>query len=771
MPSCLAAGKSLLQILRRARNAWTASRRPSPAGPVEFLESRLLLSQTWFVAITGNDSAAGTLAQPFRTIQRAADVAGTGDTVLIRAGTYRETVHPAHSGVTFQNYNNENVVVSGADIVSNWSSYRGSIAQAAMSWDLGEGNNQVFVDGKMVNEARWPNTSTDLSHPTLAVAQNIADAHGHATLYDSHLSGGWAGATIHITTGDGWYAQTGTVTGSGPGWLSYTYTPDQSWTAPIAGDGYYLYGKFQGLDSPGEWFRDNNGQLYLWTPRSDDPNGHVVEAKDRQFAFDLSGRSNVTIEGIRIFAATIKTDAGSSNLVLDHVHATYLSQFTWQNTGWNQPWDSGIELNGANSTVENSVIQYSAGDGVYITASGAIVQNNVIRDVDYNAGDSAAIRTYGNNARISNNLVFNTGRSGIIIDSRGNHVVGNTIHDVLLLTSDGGAIYAIHQDGGGAEIGGNTIYSVHNRQTSPHQTWFAGVGIFLDDNSSNFYVHDNRVSDTDVAMKMNYTSRGNRVQNNILSGSLNSLSGNGQGDWAGTVVSGNVLYGSIYGEGRGASMSGNSFGTGTPSIPTIPDPPLDPSWFPPTGGNAGGSSGGSGGSSGGSSGGGSGRSTGGGKGTPGGTPTPAPGPTGDPGVATAPPPVTISAVSTIAAASCTAASGAQTSADGSAVVSAGSWLKFAQVNFGAGVRSLRAAVSAARRAGLRMEIRLDSPTGRILGAMAVPGGRRGRALHAQSASLRRVTGVHDLYLVFTGSRSGQVTLNTFIFMAPLRRRR
>jgi hypothetical protein len=155
----------------------------------------------------------------------------------------------------------------------------------------------------------------------------------------------------------------------------------------------------------------------------------------------------------------------------------------------------------------------------------------------------------------------------------------------------------------------------------------------------------------------------------------------------------------------------------------------------------------------------------------GGTPTPAPGSIGNPGDPTTPAPVTISAVSTIVAASYTDASGAQASADGSAVVSTGSWLKFAQVNFGAGVRSLRAAVAAARRAGLRMEIRLDSPTGRLLGALTVAGGRRGRPLHAQTARLRRVTGVHDLYLVFTGSRSGQVTLSTFIFMAPPQRRR
>src|SRR5215208_666743 len=85
----------------------------------ESLEPRVLLS-SYYVSTSGNDANTGTLAAPFRTIQRAANFAGSGDTVFIRGGTYRETVRPAHSGsssdpVVFRPYNNETVTVSGAD--------------------------------------------------------------------------------------------------------------------------------------------------------------------------------------------------------------------------------------------------------------------------------------------------------------------------------------------------------------------------------------------------------------------------------------------------------------------------------------------------------------------------------------------------------------------------------------------------------------------------------------------------------------------------------
>lgn len=43
------------------------------------------------VAVGGDDSAAGTVERPLRTIQRAVDLAGPGDTVVVRGGTYALT--------------------------------------------------------------------------------------------------------------------------------------------------------------------------------------------------------------------------------------------------------------------------------------------------------------------------------------------------------------------------------------------------------------------------------------------------------------------------------------------------------------------------------------------------------------------------------------------------------------------------------------------------------------------------------------------------------
>ena len=73
----------------------------------------------YYVATGGSDSNSGTLAQPFKTIGKAALVASSGDTVYIGAGTYPETVSLTRSGlpaapIVFRAQGNGAVWVDGA---------------------------------------------------------------------------------------------------------------------------------------------------------------------------------------------------------------------------------------------------------------------------------------------------------------------------------------------------------------------------------------------------------------------------------------------------------------------------------------------------------------------------------------------------------------------------------------------------------------------------------------------------------------------------------
>jgi hypothetical protein len=67
------------------------------SGALFFLTIFSSSAATYYVATTGSNSAAGTISQPFATLQKSNDVAVAGDTIYIRGGTYSLTT-PSNSG-------------------------------------------------------------------------------------------------------------------------------------------------------------------------------------------------------------------------------------------------------------------------------------------------------------------------------------------------------------------------------------------------------------------------------------------------------------------------------------------------------------------------------------------------------------------------------------------------------------------------------------------------------------------------------------------------
>lgn len=83
----------------------------------------------------------------------------------------------------------------------------------------------------------------------------------------------------------------------------------------------------------------------------------------------------------------------------------------------------------------------------------------------------------------------------------------------------------------------------------------------------------------------------------------------------------------------------------------------------------------------------------------------------------------------------------------------GDWAKYTAVNFGSGATSvdLRVAVDNAS-AGKTIELRIDSPTGTLIGSHVVKGTGGWSSYQTQTASVK-VSGVHDLYLVGKGGEA------------------
>ncbi|MHB8419882.1 MAG: right-handed parallel beta-helix repeat-containing protein [Myxococcales bacterium] len=151
-------------------------------------------------------------ACPLPTLQACADLAAPGATCHVAAGTYRETVVPPRSGLPGQPIafvGSAGAVVSGTEPLINLVAtgdtgldgctvYAASPAAwpAGVSPDagLGDGRNQLFLDGGMLFEARWPTPdSTALGtsprarflSALLAPTDAHADAWGWGLMQDS----------------------------------------------------------------------------------------------------------------------------------------------------------------------------------------------------------------------------------------------------------------------------------------------------------------------------------------------------------------------------------------------------------------------------------------------------------------------------------------------------------------------------------------------------------------------------------------------------------
>lgn len=91
------------------------------------------MSREIHVAKTGLDTNSGTSESPLKTIQKAADLAQAGDTVIVHEGVYRESVNPIRGGldevhrITYRAAEGERVHIKGSERITDWKKEEGSI--------------------------------------------------------------------------------------------------------------------------------------------------------------------------------------------------------------------------------------------------------------------------------------------------------------------------------------------------------------------------------------------------------------------------------------------------------------------------------------------------------------------------------------------------------------------------------------------------------------------------------------------------------------------
>ncbi|GAA2688201.1 right-handed parallel beta-helix repeat-containing protein [Actinoplanes palleronii] len=137
--------------LRRAAITTAAALTVVGAGIAAIGTADAATAATYYVATTGSDSAAGTLAAPFATIQKAISLVAAGGTIAVRGGTYPLTANiqittsgTAAAPITLTRYGSEKVVIDGEALAYTPgavgstipSAQRGAIHMEASYWKV-----------------------------------------------------------------------------------------------------------------------------------------------------------------------------------------------------------------------------------------------------------------------------------------------------------------------------------------------------------------------------------------------------------------------------------------------------------------------------------------------------------------------------------------------------------------------------------------------------------------------------------------------------------
>lgn len=459
----------------------------------------VLLSTTCFAQIVVTNTAELTAAM---------NSAQSGQTVYLRAGTYRLTVVPANSGVTFQNYENEVATISGLEPVPGpWTVHSGQIYKTTVSLPnaanyqeiIGESNtsilaNQIFKDGVMQFHARWPNVDKieDYFDQT-KFRQGSSGNINTTSLTDAALPSGLAGGWVMV---NGWFlSETRQISSQSGATIYYPALSIQNAVEHFR-KRFYVTNKLVLLDSEKEWHYEN-GVLYFWQTNAGLPSG--VEYKKRNWGFDLRGKTNITIKGLKFIGCDpFVTSTTSSGIVCDNIRAKYMNHSflimyaTGQYTKAAE--QSGTKILCSGCIIKNSEFKYAGAVGVWL-GQGARAENNLFEWMVYDGMWGSPVKNaVGNDQKILHNSFINSGRGGVELSFTGSQrieIAYNYFSGHNRLSNDGGGIYSqANRNHSGTRIHHN--WFTENKPT-PVTQGIDVLGVYLDQGSGQGVTIDHNV--------------------------------------------------------------------------------------------------------------------------------------------------------------------------------------------------------------------------------------------------------------------------------------
>ncbi|WP_010522620.1 carbohydrate-binding protein [Aquimarina agarivorans] len=504
-----------------------------------------LAAKDIYVSKSGNDSNDGSQASPYLTINKAAQQAKAGDTVIIESGTYFETIRPVNSGnagnpIIFKGKEGDKVIISAMQSLQNWELDAGSIYKTTVDWDLKD-YNMLMNNGVVMDLARWPNNTDGNPFSLNSVrSEGGSDSSNlnNAFLLNKEIPNvDWTGGNIMFygdRGGSGWTTWREYITGGSTGRVNFTVNKSADWIIaahpPADGGDFFLEGVKGVLDYQNEWwFNSNSKTLYVQVLGGNKPNDGQIAMRQRQMTVNLNKRNYIEIQNLAVLGGRIEID-GTGNRIykVSSFHGDYYR-------GVAQSFIADcrnvmVKWNAKNNIIEQCEIAYGAGSGIYDQGNGTKIINNYIHDFDYLGDYNAPVLARGaSNCLLSKNTIKNGGRDAIQIITKNSTVEYNDVSKSNLIADDCALIYTIGEDLN-MEIHHNWFHDAESRGKLKK-----AAGIYLDNDAGKVNVYRNVVWNTEwTSVQINWNGTDINVYNNSFAKNIATM-----GAWhkAGTMFS------------------------------------------------------------------------------------------------------------------------------------------------------------------------------------------------------------------------------------------
>jgi hypothetical protein len=323
-------------------------------------------------------------------INDAISQASSGDEIIVHEGVYREKIVLIKNNLSISNFENDYVLVSGAERISgNWTDAQGMTTGVKMidvsGYNIETDYSQLFTNGKIQKLGRHPNRNIDSMMEVIysnndggySPLINGSKPEGNnatgkitfdeTTIPDVDLTGG----IIRAMTGKMRryvYGDIVSKSGNTVSFKAINNNTDWKASAAIASSrfkfswGFVLHKNL--VDTPNEWFIDSN-KLYYFPPAGANVSELAIDIQVRERVLVLNNRSNINLTGIHFTAGNVDFQ-NANNITIDKCSFRYLHPF-WTPKGYGQgdTDKKGIYLkNSSNNTFKNTYIGHSWGNMV-----------------------------------------------------------------------------------------------------------------------------------------------------------------------------------------------------------------------------------------------------------------------------------------------------------------------------------------------------------------------------------------------------------------------